>query len=308
MRPTPTVVAAILCLILVLPSGAVAQGGEVLGIGRIFTNDALGDGHDRWRTGSYQLSVIHGRGWSAAPPARPGALVELRFATQVIVPTTGDGRAPWDRPYVGALGLGLYSHSALGAAHLTAGLSATALGPGTGVSDFQRGFHDLFGLADPPGLADQVGDAVIPGAAVEIALPVPVTGGLTLRPYAELRRGPEDLARAGIDAIWGPLAQDDLLVRDEVTGHLVRAAVAPGRDRGWALVAGGDWTRLDDSAWFPRDRPARAEAERLRLRAGAHLGLARGISAFYGLTWMSEEFVGQPEPQVVGSLRIGVDF
>ena len=42
---------------------AVAQERVTLGWGRLLTNDAIGDGKDRWRTGSYVLSRVRGPSW-----------------------------------------------------------------------------------------------------------------------------------------------------------------------------------------------------------------------------------------------------
>ena len=46
---------------------------------------------------------------------------------------------------------------------------------------------------------------------------------------------------------------------------------------------------------------------RSRLRAGFHwdTGRARG---FYGLTWLGPEFTGQRTGQLVGSVRLNIDF
>ena len=49
-------------LAMTLPIAAQAQTPErqFLGWGRLFNNDFLGDGQDRWRTGSYTISVLKG--------------------------------------------------------------------------------------------------------------------------------------------------------------------------------------------------------------------------------------------------------
>ena len=54
-------------LLLVTPGqGAVAQHTRILGVGRLFGKDLLGDGHDRWRTGSNSLCVLTGQGWDGS--------------------------------------------------------------------------------------------------------------------------------------------------------------------------------------------------------------------------------------------------
>ena len=47
-------------------SFAAAQDRVTLGWGRLLTNDLLGDGRDRWRTGSYTLSRVRGPAWGGS--------------------------------------------------------------------------------------------------------------------------------------------------------------------------------------------------------------------------------------------------
>src|SRR5688500_10938952 len=99
-----------LCATLVLPVATPAQERETLGVGRIFTNDALGDGKDRWRSGSYAVSILRGEAWDGAPPVRPGELIEYRFRTEVVYPGRMGGTGSDDRPFAGVLGLAAQTH------------------------------------------------------------------------------------------------------------------------------------------------------------------------------------------------------
>jgi hypothetical protein len=60
-------------LMLGMPLSVLAQGYERLGYGRIVNNDLVGDGEDRWQTGSVTTSRVWGPGWYGALPTRPAA-------------------------------------------------------------------------------------------------------------------------------------------------------------------------------------------------------------------------------------------
>ena len=59
--------------------------------------------------------------------------------------------------------------------------------------------------------------------------------------------------------------------------------------------------------FFPEDRGPEPEDFRHRLRAGVNYGVGDS-NFFYGVTYLSEEFVGQPEGQVAGTLSIDIRF
>jgi len=64
---------------------------------------------------------------------------------------------------------------------------------------------------------------------------------------------------------------------------------------------------MGQSIYFPDDRGPDMLDSRTRLRAGVVWQNA-GNSVFYGMTWLSEEFDTQDEPQVVGSIRMNFEF
>ena len=59
---------------LCMGDAALAQDRTILGYGRLFNNDLIGDGHDRWRTGSYHFSVVTGPE-GAIRSAAPGEIL-----------------------------------------------------------------------------------------------------------------------------------------------------------------------------------------------------------------------------------------
>ncbi|MFO7804461.1 MAG: DUF2219 family protein, partial [Paracoccaceae bacterium] len=141
---------------------ASAQQRETIGIGRLFNNDYFGDGRDRWRSGSYVASYVRaprpydgiGQGF--------GELLEYRLRGEIIQPA-GRAGSSGDRPYVGALSLGVHTHYSVGAFDLSMGADVVAVGPQTGMvlaldmggqqlaGKFQRFSHILQGFDFQPG-------------------------------------------------------------------------------------------------------------------------------------------------------------
>jgi hypothetical protein len=298
-----------LCVVLLLGLPATAEDLRVtLGFGRLYTNDRLGDGEDRWRTGSWSLSVVSGPGWDGARPHRFGEIVELRFRTEIIAPGRLYGEGSDDRPYVGALTYGMHTHWAGWGGEWSAGVDVTMTGPQTRLAEFQDRVHEQISapnLSDAV-IAGQIGDDLLPSVTVEYGLPLRLSPRVLVRPFVEVQAGVETLARIGADAIIGPVAQRDLLIRDAPTGFLYRGTNAGVT--GYALILGADWTQVGDSAWLPEDRGFAARDARLRARTGVFIQMTRRMDGFFGLTWLSEEFVGQPEGQLLGSISVSLSF
>ena len=121
---------------LTLSAPALAEDRVTLGWGRLFTNDALGDGHDRWRTGSYAVSRLRGLHWSGSLPTTPGEVLELRFRADTMAPASLMAPSPADRRHVGATSLGLGTHFAAGGFDIAAMTGVTITGPITGLGLF----------------------------------------------------------------------------------------------------------------------------------------------------------------------------
>lgn len=304
------VVGIFLCAILPLISAGpgAAQETQILGVGRLFNNDRIGDGQDRWRSGSYVLSVLRGSNWEGRAPAQPGGIIEYRLRSEIIAPRNLNGPGSQDRAYVGALSVGVHTHFSAGGADLSFGLDTVVLGPRTGLADFQTDFHDWVSAPTLGAnvVANQVqNDAYLTGL-VEMSYPVALADGVSFRPFVQAQYGVEDLARIGGDLIIGAIGHDDLWLRDVVTGQLYAGVEGPAR--GTSFVLGADFAAIDGSAYFPASFGTLAQDRRFRARAGLHARLGQGWSLFYGATYLGEEYQGQDEGQWIGSVHVRFSF
>lgn len=295
---------ALLALLLtILPIAALAEGRAVLGFGRLFTNDGLGDMKDRWRTGSYTVSVVTGPVWRGTLPDRPFEILEYRFRGEIVAPANLSRPGRDDRRYAGVLGLGVHTHFDMGGFETRLGLDVMGTGPSTGIGRFQTWAHNLFDL-DKPDLRRQIPNGLHPMLSAELGREFAL-GGARLRPFVEAQAGYETLVRGGFDLTLGQFGQGRVMLRDLTTGQRI-AGTRRDDQHGVSLVLGGDIARVWDSVLLPDDGPA-AEETRERLRAGLHWQGDRG-EMFYGLTWLGREFEGQPNGQTVGSIRLRLRF
>jgi hypothetical protein len=284
---------------------AAAQDWQALGTARVFTNDALGDLTDRWRTGSYTLGWVRGRGaWDGGLPEAPGAVLEWRLRGEIITPAVIDAPQPGDRRYAGLLSLGLHTHFRTGAAGVRAGLDLVATGPQTQLDHLQTAIHDLLSLPKPDTSA-QIGNALYPTLSVEIGRDYAL-GAAVLHAFAEVQAGVESFGRIGVDVVLGTHGRGGLLLRDPVTGHRV-TAVRGEETAGFSLVLGADTAVVADSRLLPAGGAAVLERHRHRLRLGGHW-MGGTSEVFYGVAWLSKEFAGQDEGQLVGALNARILF
>lgn len=297
-----------LALAVALTAGAAqAQERVTLGWGRMFTNDGMGDGHDRWRTGAYTVSRLRGPSWSGSLPATFGEILEFRARAEIISPSTLSNPPPGDRRYAGVLTLGMHSHFASGGVETSLGLDLAVTGPQTGLGRLQDRLHDLLGVAQPQVLADQIGDAVYPTLVFEAGRSLPLADAVTLRPFVAAQAGGETWARLGADLTLGRFGQNALMLREATTGQRYRA-ISGDHVPGLTFTLGGDIAHVWDSALLPEGGAAEMKDTRERLRAGLAWQGAGGLSAFYGLTWLSEEFETHGEGQLLGALTINLRF
>ena len=298
--------AAVAAAIFVATLPASAQDRTTLGYGRLFTNDALGDNADRWRTGTYVVSHVRGPWWNGLRPETFGTILEYRYRADLIAPANIAFPAPGDRRYAGTLSFGVHTHFARGATELSVGLDLVATGPQTRLGELQSAVHDLVGMAPPSDLTldNQIGNGFHPTLTAEAGWPVSL-GSARFRPFVEAQAGAETLIRVGGDLMVGGFGTDALLVRDATTGQLYPATRSS--ETGLSMVFGGDVAHVFDSVYLPSGGAADLSDTRIRLRAGAQWQGQRA-TLFYGLTWLSEEFDQQPEGQLLGSIRIGLRF
>lgn len=299
---------ATLLAVLTLATPAMAEGRYTLGWGRLFSNDQIGDGRDRWQSGAYSVSRVRGHEWTGSLPSRLGDILEFRGHSAIVAPSSLTTPPAWDRRYAGILSLGLHSHFAWKGNEVALGGDLVFTGPQTGVSGFHRWSHDLMGLTEPSQslLDNQIGNALHPTLVAELGRTLSFGDTARLRPFAELRAGVETLVRVGGDLTIGPMGADDLLLRDPVTGQRYRA-VEGSRDDGFSLTLGADVAQVFNSALLPEGGAATLADSRHRLRAGLHWQGKR-TSTFYGVTWLSPEFDQQPQGQLVGSLSLNLRF
>jgi len=283
-----------------------AQDRVTLGWGRMFSNDTLGDGHDRWRTGSYSVSRIRGIGWSGDLPQNFGEILEFRARAETIAPGSLVDPDVGDRRYAGVLAFGLHTHFGWRGYDVALGADLAFVGPQTGLSRFQGGVHDLLGLPEPTVYDDQLENAVYPTLAAELGRSVDIAGTARLRPFVEAQAGLETYLRVGGDLVIGQLGQGDLMLRDGATGQRFRAIDgSPGQ--GVSFVLGGDVTQVFASKLLPIGDDAILSDTRTRLRAGVRWQ-GEKASIFYGLSYLGREFEQQPEGQVLGSLSLNMKF
>ncbi|WP_386679778.1 lipid A-modifier LpxR family protein [Loktanella sp. R86503] len=272
-----------------------------IGNGRLFNNDLFGDGHDRWRTGSYVFSHLRAADPDDGGLRGIGEVMEYRFRTEIIAPT----RRTRDRPYVGMVSLGAHTHYALGPADISLGGDVLAIGPQTGLDDFQKAYHRAFSLPRPT-TRNALPDQLAFQGSGEARYTYNVTPGATLRPFVEAKAGAEDMVRAGADLLVGAIGQNDVLLRDVVTGQLYRGT--QGGETGVSFVLGGDVAAVKDSLFLPSSDGYVVSPTRTRARAGVNWQPVPGMSFFYGATYLSREFEAQDEGQVVGSLKLNFNF
>lgn len=301
-------IAVLATLPMMAGSVATAEERVTLGWGRMFTNDQIGDGKDRWRTGSYTVSRVRGPSWQGHVAHGFGDILELRGHAGVIAPANLTTPAANDRRYAGVLSFGLNTHFGWQRAEIDLGAELALTGPRSGIGSFQKWFHNQAGMVPPSAavLDGQIGNRLHPGLNAEIGRSFALGDVMHLRPFAEARLGVESLVRMGGDITIGRFGQDGLLLRDVTTGQRYRG-IEGTRFEGMSLTLGGDVAHVFDSALLPSGGTVTAEKDRYRLRAGLHWQGKRA-STFYGVSYLSREFVQQPEGQLVGSLSLNLRF
>jgi len=296
-----------LVLVLGTVTSVVAEPQTRIPIGwaQIFNNDYIGDGKDRWRSGSYRLSKTYAKdNWSGTRPGVIGDLIEYRFGAEIIAPASLTRQRPQDRPYAGVLSFGVHTHFSQSGVDYSFGVDLFGTGPQTGIDDFQTAAHQVIGATKPQALDGQIGNGLYPTALVEAAREHSFGPNISARPFVELQGGIETFARIGADILIGPLMQDELLLRDTVTGQIIQGSKPD--TTGGALVLGADFAYLADSQLLPQNQ-IEMRTTRSRVRAGYHWqGQRTGL--FYGATWMGREFEDQPDGQLVGSIRLQLNF
>jgi Outer membrane protein LpxR len=279
-----------------------------LGYGRLTTNDLIGDGQDRWRTGSVTMSRAYGFGaWPGRAPSQLGQLLETRVQGQIIAPDNLRRVDLMDRPYAGALSFGLHTHAANRGFEYTLGADLVVIGPQTHLDDLQTALHKLFNKPSPSDavLARQIGNKIRPTAVGEIGHTFKLGETVELRPFGEMRAGDETLVRVGADILIGSVGRGELFARESISGQRYR--VIYQSQPGFSVTMGADIAYVSDSVYLPEDRGYLLSSHRDRARIGINWQ-GENASAFYGLTYLGKEFEAQSEGQVIGSIRVKLRF
>jgi hypothetical protein len=272
---------------------------------RQFTNDTIADRQDRWRSGGFAVSAFRGTDWTGRLPSRPFEVMEYRFRGEVISPDNLNNPDPDDRLYAGTWWVGAHTHFDWRGLELTAGADIAVTGEQSGIRRLQGAIHDIVSMPTMNIGDHQVEDGVYLHGTLELARSLRWDGG-ELRPFLEVQAGVETMARAGFDVTFGSLGEGGLRSRDPITGQRLEGIVGD-TDGGWSFVLGADIAAIESSVFLPEDRGYEILDRRHRLRAGMNYGFG-DRNVFYGVTYMSEEFVGQGEGQLVGSLSLGLRF
>lgn len=304
-------VAATLCASLFLfvstVGAAHAQERNRLGYGRLMTNDYFGDGKDRWRTGSWTSSRVWGPDWEGQAPTGFGDLIELRLSSEIVAPDRLNRPSSTDRPYAGMLSIGAHTHFRWQGMDTAVGADLIFTGPSTGLGRLQRQVHKALGVrrASAALLEEQI-TGVHPSLVAEMGRDFQMSPVFVLRPFIEGRAGAETMVRAGVDVTFGAVGRGEMMVREGISGHRYRV-IQNSETTGFSFLLGADIAHVADSFLLPEDRGFELTPSRDRIRAGMHWQ-GRTASAFYGLTYLGEEFEAQGEGQLVGSIRINLSF
>ena len=269
-----------------------------------FTNDFFGDGHDRWRTGSYQRSYIsQGYQFSGIDS------LEVRWRTDIVTPWAPSNQPGGDLPLSTLLGAGAYIHGHALGFDIRAGGEVLLLGEDTGLDTLQQAAHDIMGMDDS---FDSSKASVYLGEEglktrfdVEVARPLRYGDSVMLRPYGVLVAGVDQSATLGADVVVGPMAAARIWTRDVVTGRLLTPEVS--NIGGYSFVLGWDASAVEASVHIPDFAAVDIEPNQFRGRAGVQFRTDLA-DLFLGQAWLSESFQGQVEPQRVGLLSVAFAF
>ena len=269
------------------------------------TNDYLGDGHDRWRSGGYT------KFFSYEPSAEWDASIDIRMRSEILSPWgSTEQPANQDRPYAGMLGFGLFLNDYWGPVDYNVGAEALFAGDRTGVQKFQDAFHETFGLDGytPQAGHDKLENDATGMISVEMARKYTVGDVGAVRPFVMGKFGYEDLLRVGVDVMIGGYGSADRYVRDPISGFLQpSSAQRADAMTGVSLLAGIDYSFVGNDYLITDGGSVDFQSGRTRSRLGIQAGLGP-MSVFYGATHLSEEFQGQVEGQTVGTLSVEFNF
>ena len=232
-------------------------GEKKVQMSSIITNDLFGDGEDRWRTGSIDVSLTFGGGDQRILPTNAWERYQVRLRAEIIAPDNLTTPSATGRQYAGVVGLGLFTHFQKKEYDVYYGGELVFVGESTSVGSFQKSFHDALDIAPPSAaiLNNQIPNAIYPTFHAGISKSLRGERSL-IRPFAEMRAGVETFVRVGTDAIFGSAMINDFLLRDSVSGQLVNHAKADN-SIGFGFLVGADAAYIADSNFLPNSGATR---------------------------------------------------
>lgn len=281
------------------------------------SNDSVGDGEDRWRSGAAQASVVFDADEASTLLGTWGggftgdAAWEIRVRGEVITPDRDASPFAQDRLFADTLGIGLLMHERLGPWRGQIGGELAITGEQTGVRATQEFIHEITGLNNSYTLRGdrRIDSGFYPTGLVEGAY-VASVWGIDAVPFVSGMVGVETLGRAGFDLHLGADGLERGWVRNTVTG--IAIPLAPTRD-GWhiAFTGGGDFAVLAESEYF--DDGTLPDAETVRFRARLGTLISYNTTAFgLGLSYLSAENEdagpNSDEGQFVGAVTLTTQF
>jgi len=284
-------------------AGGLSYGKMIAHVGSM-TNDGFGDLGDRWQTGSYQQSFFFADGDQGIDQ-----VLEYRLRAQVVSPWY-DSYLFDDLPYANSLAIGAVWHAEMALFDTKFGGEFIITGDQTGLDHVQYTIHDIGGFDnayDPRTRKDQrLGDDFHLKFEGEASGDIQITDYAMARPYVSAEMGAETGIRIGTDFIFGSMANDDsqFWTRDIVTGQVLSTNM---HRPGISLIAGVDFGHVESTYLIPQGADVEAEHARVRGRLGVQGGIGP-VSVFFGQSWLSEEYVGQPDTQRIGPLSVRFGF
>ncbi len=270
---------------------------RIFGTG-LFVNDTFFDGEDRWRSGSYQRSWFMDQG-----------RYELRLRSEYITPQTlVHPHKEMDRPYAAILQLGAFRHFDVQDHDLSLGATVSFVNQIETMQIFQKQIHSETGFSDFEMENFYLEDDALLSLEAEWRRDFRVESGYFV-PFMEVQIGERNRATLGYDWIITN-REYQWFNRDQTTGHLLgELRVDPlGKIFSLDLVLGGDITWLCHD-YYLQAAPSQVEMKNLRyrVRAGMRVKFDKAM-LFLGPTYLSEEFVGQKEGQMVQAISLDFTF
>jgi hypothetical protein len=293
----------------------------------VLWNDRLGDGKDRWKTGGLTQSyvfpehIFSDHNWFED---RATAL-ELNVRALLMTPdnTAFEGVDSDDRPYAQYAGVGVHLRSIARPAPLSPSLSLqeeARVGVEVGwqgdplpLFDLQNGFHSATGTeGDAASLVNIIDGELLVNLEARHTWRYHLDGpdrDFEVAPFVQGSLGMRETSlRLGADLFTGSALEGRTWGADPATGAVMAGASMPRRGFNWTVFVGGDLGYVAADAFldggFAVDGPSVPREEIVgRLRTGLLLEYDN-VGIGFSLNWLSPEFEGQSEGQMIGAVQL----